>query len=104
QSAFTNASWQNSFEIIAKPNNVWYFIISTDYYVPNTDQSNSQFFFLDATLRHRPTDQKWEASLVLQNLTNENNFVQVQTSDISTTIFRSNLLPRYFSLHLSWNF
>ena len=38
------------------------------------------------------------------NLFNEDNFEQVQTSDISTTIFRSNLLPTYFLLNLTWNF
>jgi len=104
QSAFINKSWQNTFKIIVKPNKQWFVILSSDYYLPNTNQSDTKFFFLDATLRHRPKDKKWEASFAMQNLTNEVDFEQVQTSDISTTIFRSNLLPRYFMLNLTWNF
>ncbi|TXK72485.1 hypothetical protein [Mesonia sp. HuA40] len=104
QLAFINKSWQNTFKIILKPNRKWFVILSSDYYLPNTKQSDEQFFFLDATLRHRPKSKKWGASFTMRNITNENNFEQVQTSDISTTIFRSNLLPRYFLLNLSWNF
>jgi len=104
QSAFINKSWQNTFKIIVKPNKKWFVILSSDYYLPNTEQSDEQFFFLDATLRHRPKSKKWGASFTMRNITNENNFEQVQTSDISTTIFRSNLLPRYFLLNLTWNF
>ncbi|WP_245539745.1 outer membrane beta-barrel family protein [Psychroflexus tropicus] len=104
QSAFINKSWQNTFKVIFKPSKKWFFIISSDYYLPNTEQSDEQFFFLDATIRHRPKSKKWGASFTMRNITNENNFEQVQTSDISTTIFRSNLLPRYFLLNLTWNF
>lgn len=104
QSAFTNNSWQNIFKIILKPNKKWFFIVSSDYYLPNTEQSNEQFFFLDATLRHNPKNKKWGASFTMQNITNESNFEQVQTSDISTIIFRSNLLPRYFLINFTWNF
>lgn len=104
QSAFINKSWQNTFKIIVKPNKKWFVILSSDYYLPNTEQSDQQFFFLDATFRHRPKSKKWGASFTMRNITNEKNFEQVQTSDISTVIFRSNLLPRYFLLNLNWNF
>ena len=104
QSAFINKSWKNTFKIIVKPNKKWFIILSSNYYLPNTNQSDIQFFFLDTTLRHKPKNKKWEASFVMQNLTNEVDFEQIQTSDISTTIFRSNLLPRYLVLNLTWNF
>ena len=104
QSAFINKSWQNTSKIIVKPNKKWFIILSSNYYLPNTNQADIQFFFLDATLRYKPKNKKWEASFVMHNLTNEDDFEQIQTSDISTTIFRSNLLPRYFALNLSWNF
>ncbi len=103
-SAFINKSWQNTFRIILKPNKKWFLIVSSDYYLPNIEQSEQQFYFLDATLRHKPKNKKWGASFTMRNITNENNFEQVQTSDISTTIFKSNLLPRYFLLNLMWNF
>lgn len=104
QSAFINKSWQNTFKVIVKPNKKWFLILSSDYYLPNTEQSDDQFFFLDSTLRHRPKSKKWGASFTMRNITNESNFEQVQTSDISTTTFRSNLLPRYFLLNFTWNF
>lgn len=104
QSAFINESWQNNFKVIVKPNKKWFVILSSDYYLLNSEQSDEQFVFLDAILRHRPKSKKWEASFAMRNIANENNFEQVQTSDISTTIYRSNLLSRYFLLNLTWNF
>lgn len=104
QPAFINRSWQNTFKVIIKPNKKWFLIVSSDYYLPNTKQSKQDFIFLDATLRHTPNSKKWEANLSLRNLTNEKNFEQVQTSDIATSIYRSNLLPRYFLLNFTWNF
>lgn len=104
QSAFLNQSWQNNSKIILKPNKRWFVILSSDYYLPNTNQSDQQFFFFDTTLRYEPKNKSWDASLTMRNITNENNFEQVQTSDISTTIFRSNLLPRFFLLNFTWSF
>lgn len=104
QSAFENKSWQNTFKVIVKPNKKWLVVLSTDYYLPNTKQSEKQFFFLDATLRHKIKNEKWEVSFIFKNITNEINFEQFQTTDISTTLFRSNLLPLYFLGNLTWNF
>lgn len=104
QSTFINQSLQNTFNIAFKPLNKWLFVLSSDYYIPNTEKINEQFLFIDATLRHKPKSKKWSASFTMRNISNENNFEQVQTSDISTTIFRSNLLPQYFLLNLTWNF
>ncbi len=104
QSAFINKFLQNTFNIVIKPKKKLFFILSSDFYIPNTEQSNQQFFFLDATLKHIPQSKKWGASLTMRNITNEKNFEQVQTSDISTTIFRSNLLPRYILLNITWYF
>ena len=103
QSAFINKSWQNTFKVMIKPSEKWFLILSSDYYIPNTNQSDQQFFFLDAVLKHRPKIKKWSANLVVRNITNENNFEQIQTSDVSKTIFRSHLLPRYFLLNFIWN-
>lgn len=104
QLAFINKSWQNTFKVIIKPDKKWVLVFSSDYYIPNTERSDEQFVFLDVTLRHRPISKRWGASLTMNNLTNENNFEQVQTSDISTTIIGSNLLSRYFLLNFTWSF
>jgi len=104
QQPFINNALQNSFKVILKTSNKWVFILSSDYYVPNVTQKKENYLFLDATFRHRPKGKKWEASFIMRNLTNEQNFEQIQTSDISTLIFRSNLLPMCFMLNFSWNF
>ncbi|MGY0408573.1 MAG: hypothetical protein ACWIPJ_09520, partial [Polaribacter sp.] len=104
QSAFVNNSLKNSFKIILKPYKKWFFIISSDYYLPNTNKKEEQFFFLDTTFLYKSESKRWETGLVMRNLTNEENFEQVQTSDISTTVFRSNILPIYFLLNVTWNF
>lgn len=104
QLAFINKYFQNTFNIVYKPFDKWLVVFSSDYYLPNVEQSTQDFLFLDVNLKYKPKSRKWNASLSMRNITNENNFEQVQTSDISTTIFRSNLLPRYYLLNLSWNF
>lgn len=104
QSAFINTSWQNNFKILIKPNNKWFLIMSSDYFLPNKNLPDKMFFFLDASFRHRPKSKIWEASIEIRNLTNEENFEQIQTSDISTSIFKSNLLKQLFLLKVNWNF
>lgn len=103
QLGFVNNSCQNTFKVIFKANIKWLLIFSSEYYLPNTDQAEQQFLFLDAILRHQPKSKKWGASFTMRNITNENNYEEVQTSDISTAIYRSTLLPRYFLLNLTWN-
>jgi len=104
QLAFINNTLQNKFKIIFKPYKNWFFSVSSDYYLPSTNKKREQFFFLDTSVRYKSENKRWEANLVIRNLTNEDNFEQVQTSDISTTIFRTNIIPMYFLLNLSWNF
>lgn len=104
QNAFLNRSWQKTFKIIAKPAKRWFLILQSDYYLPNMDQTDVRFLFLDATIRYKSKSKKWNANLKLRNMTNENNFEQIATSDIATTLFRSNLLPRYLMLDLSFSF
>jgi hypothetical protein len=102
--SFINNSWRNNFKIIIKPSKKWVFVFSSDYYLPDSNRKDEHFLFLDAILKHIPKSKKWQASFVMRNLTNEEIIEQVITSDISTTIFRSNLLPRYLILNLVWGF
>jgi len=102
QLPFIINSVQNSFKIKFKPSKKWFFSFSSNYYVPDLKSENN-FLFLDALLRYRPKSKKWEANLLIRNLGNEKNFEQVRTTDISTTIFRSNLLERHILLNIEWN-
>ncbi len=102
--SFSNNFIQNTFKIIIKPFKRWFLILSSDYFLPNIDKKDENFLFLDINLRHGFRKNKWNVSLTLKNITNEENFVEVRTSDISTSIFRSNLLPRYILFNISRSF
>jgi hypothetical protein len=104
QQAFTNSAIQDEFRIIVKPFKRWNFICAADYYVPNLSNKNTDFLFLDSSLEYVAKKNKWRASFKMTNIANEKNFEQIQTNDFSTTIFRSNLLPRYFLFNWSVNF
>jgi hypothetical protein len=104
QPAFTNTAFQNISKVILKPSNNLFIIFSSDYYLPDLSQRDLNFTFLDATMRYRPKSKKWDISFLLRNLANQENFFQVETTDISTVIFRSTLLPMHFLLNYKFNF
>lgn len=104
QQAFRNSAIQDEFRIIVKPFKRWNFICAADYYVPDLSNKNTDFLFLDSSLEYVAKKNKWRASFKMTNIANEKNYEQIQTNDFSTTIFRSNLLPRYFLFNWSLNF
>jgi hypothetical protein len=101
---FANSAMQEEFRIIVKPLKRWNYILSADYYIPDFSNKHKDFLFLDSSLEYVAKKNKWRASFKMTNIANEKNFEQIQTNDFSTTIFRSNLLPRYFLVNWSWNF
>ncbi len=104
QPSFVNIAWQNNFKIIVKPHPAWFLLLSSFYYLPNSDNKTEDYMFLDATLRYRPKNKHYEMSLAARNLMNEVSFQQVQTTDYSTNIFRVNILPRYFMVNIMFSF
>jgi len=101
---FINESLNNVFKIILKPTKKWFILLSSDYFLPNRNQKEENYVFLDATLRYRPKNKKIEFNLTAKNLLNETNFEQVQVSDFSTNIYRTNILPRYYLLNMTYIF
>ena len=101
---FSNESLNNTFKIIVKPAKKWFILLSSDYFLPNRENKSEEYVFLDASIRYRPKNKKFEFNFVARNLLNENNFEQIQTSDFSTNIYRTNILPRYYLLNITYNF
>jgi len=101
---FVNESLNNTFKIILKPNKKWFVLLSSDYFLPNRENKSEDYLFLDASIRYRPKNRKFEFNFAAKNLLNENNFEQIQTSDFSTNIYRTNILPRYYLLNMTYNF
>lgn len=104
QNKFINESLNNIFKVILKPSKNWWIQLSTEYFLPNLDEKSENYTFMDATIRYRPNNKKIELSLIAKNLFNETNFEQIQTSDFSTNIYRTNILPRYCLLSLTYDF
>jgi hypothetical protein len=102
QNAFTVSSIHNYIKLKFKPSKKLFFSVTSNFYNPDLNETDN-FFFLDALFRYRPTNRKWEANLIMRNLGNELNFEQTRTTDISTTVFRSNLLQRHILLNIEWN-
>ena len=103
-SIFINKSLNNIFKIILKPAKKWFVLLSSDYFLPSTEKISEKYMFLDVSVRYRPKNKRVEFNFVTRNLLNENNFEQIQTSDFSTNIYRSSILPRYYLLNMTYNF
>jgi hypothetical protein len=101
---FINESLNNTFKIILKPSKKWFVLLSSDYFLPNRENKSENHIFLDATIRYRPKNKKIELNFTAKNLMNEDNFEQIQTSDFSTNIYRTNILSRYYLLNMSYSF
>lgn len=101
---FLNKSLNNTFKIILKPTKKWFVLLSSDYFLPNLKQKSESYMFLDVSVRYRPKNKRLEFNLIAKNLLNETNFEQIQTSDFSTNIYRTNILPRYYLLNMTYNF
>lgn len=101
---FENNSLTNNFKIIYKPIENWLLISSYDIFIPNLNDQNQNFNFVDINLNYTPSNKNWSLSLMGRNLTNENTFTKVYTTDISTNIISNNLLSRHFLIGFTWGF
>lgn len=101
---FKNEYFTNASKILIKPSQSWFMSLTSEYYIPNLRKSAENYWFLDAMIRFSPAEKRYEFHALVQNILNKKSFKQVQTNDFATTIFESNLLPRYFMLVFSYNF
>ncbi|UZO81430.1 hypothetical protein NBT05_02905 [Aquimarina sp. ERC-38] len=99
----SNLFFINGFTAIIKPFKNWLITINYNYFRPNSN-SKENFQFLDSTLKYQSKKGWLSGRLIGKNLLNNSVFQQVENSDFSTTIYQSNLLPRYvmFSLDISF--
>ncbi|WP_299183225.1 hypothetical protein [uncultured Aquimarina sp.] len=101
----TNNSLKNTFRIIYKPNKSWVFSVFNYYFIPDLDNTDNSISFLDLSLRFKPKKIKWlSGRFIGKNLLDTRLFEQVNNSDFSTSVYQSNLIPRYFMLSLDFSF
>ncbi len=102
--AFVNKSLSNNFIIKLKPSRRWSAVLSSNYFLPSIDNKAEEYIFLDASIRYKPKNEKIVFNFITKNLLNEDSFEQIQISDFSTSIYRINILPRYYLLSMRYNF
>jgi hypothetical protein len=102
-SKITNTSFNNTFKIIIKPAERWFFITSADYYLPDFSNKKEDFLFVDATLQFSPKNKRYNFYMTGKNLTNVKYFTQTNVADFSRSYFQANLLSGYILLKLSYN-
>ncbi|MFY0632057.1 MAG: hypothetical protein JXR05_16985 [Flavobacteriaceae bacterium] len=101
---FINETFTNSFNIILNPSKRVFLKLSSNYFLPNLSKKNESYNFLDASIRYRPKNKRFEFEFIVRNLSNENNFEQIQVIDFSTNIYRTNILPMYMFLNMTYTF
>jgi hypothetical protein len=101
---FSNKSFRNKFKIIFKPLSELYANLSVDYFVPNLKNKSENYSFIDTKIWFKPKNKNWEINLSMSNLLNKTHFEHIQNTDVSTNIYRSNLLSRFFLLNFYYNF
>ncbi len=101
---FKNESFTNNFTVTIRPHEDWFISLTSDYYLPNLKRKTDNYWFLDATLSYNPSKSRFDFYLTGKNLLNKKTFGQTQTTDYGLSIHESNLLPRYATGTVSFQF
>ncbi|WP_105473241.1 hypothetical protein [Jejuia pallidilutea] len=104
ETIFKNESLINKFKIIYTPTDDLFGTLALDYFIPKFGLQSKNYKFLEVKISYKPVDEKWKISLIGSNLLGEDNFIQIQNTDISNNLFRSNLLNRYLLFSYSYIF
>lgn len=98
-----NKSLINSCKIKYKFSQSIFNVLTLDYYLPNSNNENKNYLFLDFNLILKHKDKKYEFNLIGKNLANIKYFSQIQATDFSKSIYQSNLISRYIFLNFTYN-
>lgn len=101
---FTNQNLSNNFQVIGKPFERVLFVVSTDYFVPDTQKPGQNYLFLDASLHYRSKTKTYDLRLMAKNMTNIKSLNRIDTNDYSTTSLETHLLPRQIVVSISRSF
>jgi len=101
---FSNTSLLEQVRLLWKSKGGLLSDITFNYFVPSDRNMTNSYPFLDATFRYKPENKPLSVSLTAGNLFNIKDFSSIQTTDVSTSIFRTSLLSRYISIKLGYRF
>ncbi|MCZ8144934.1 hypothetical protein [Flavobacterium sp.] len=98
-----NKMFTNALKIKYKHSSSIFSVITGDYFIPNTNNPNNDYLFLDFSIIYKPKDKKYEFNLIGKNLLNNSIFSQIQTSDFSRNTLQNNLISRYIFVNFTYN-
>lgn len=99
----TNINFRNNFKIIFKPSSDLLFLSSFDYINPNLKNGNKDNLFVDLTI-NKSFGNNLNIEFNLKNLLNNKTITRVLTTDYNIEYLNTNLIPRYFSMGISYKF
>jgi hypothetical protein len=103
ENTLVNKSIDNNFKLLYQPSRQLFSTLEYNYFVPNLNDNNNNYSFLNLNFWYRPENKNWQLTLSGMNLLNENFFIERNISPISTNSFRTDLINRYFLLEFSYS-
>lgn len=98
-----NLSYMNNAKIIFIPSKTIKMFLVSDYFLPNINSGKGNLF-INYNLSFRPQKSTMELKLIVNNITNTQNFFQYQVSDFSRNYYSINSLPRNILLYVTFQF
>ncbi|WP_445722073.1 hypothetical protein [Flavobacterium sp.] len=99
--SFENISYSNSFKLLFKPHKKWFANVAYDFYSTGQD---IEYNFVDFFVKYIPNDKRFVFSFTGKNLLNNENFIEINTSDYYTNVYSSNIIPRTFLFTCNYSF
>lgn len=101
--SFNNTMFTNTLKLKYRHSSSVFSVISGDYFVPDTQNRDNAYLFIDFSVIFKPKNKKYEFNLVGKNLLNNIVFNQIQTSDFSRNTLQNNLISRYIFVNFTYN-
>lgn len=93
KTVFSNRSLENRSRVVGRISRALVASAFVNHLRPDLSNKSNNFWFIDIDIRLKPTGKKWDIALVFTNLMNQKTFEMVRVTDLSTTVFTSNLRP-----------
>lgn len=98
-----NTNFRDIFKIIFKPSSDLLFLGSFDYINPNLKNGKKDNFFVDVMIS-KSFGNNMNIEFNLKNLLNNKTITRVLATDYNIEYLNTNLIPRYFSVGVSYKF
>lgn len=96
----SKTSWKNiDLNTTYKITDIWIASLNNNFYI-----TDSNYYFIDFKLNYNPKKSRFSYELVLNNITNENQFSIIDVAEYSTYSSNIQLIPRYLYIWVKYRF